>query len=1120
MAVVWGRRGIGAWAAMVLLGLASAASGQTVRTWENPVSDNFAVATRWTPVGKPTGTDSALFNAAGTYTINFTVNESFGALRIEGGDVQWSSSAARTVSVTSILVANNGTDWRLGSDVRVINSGTTTLNAANGTLVLNGGRLTTTSLQMTQGTLIGNNSGAVLTVTGAANIGGQGTFSTANLGSGMQVTFGGALSLAPTGPGSPIRGPRTPPGATTAAMDGKITVGNTTADNRQGIISVAGAGTTLTQSGSSSITIGRIQTGIPPSGFDIRSRIEVGAGGVVTTGTGIITLNNLGAIDVNGGGTFNANGSMTINAAGQLNVTGGLFNTTGNITVNAQGAVVHSGGAFARSGNILVNAGSFAQTGGSMGFTGSPNLTVQNGGTFSTTLPFVAPNGSVTAITGAGSTFQAASLTSGGGSGTQFNMTAGAVATLGGLTLGTAGIVTTIIDGTNTHLNAGGGPATLQAGSFTVRNAGRADLAATSLGNGSSITTFNVQTGGNVFVGSLNAATSNGAGAGANLNVTGSNSTFTVVGAGGFLLGGTTTGIGQMTMNTGGHFVTGTGTGLVNPLGTINVNAGGTFTANGPLLVEGGTIQASAGSFVFGSGAGLTLQSGAQGQFGTLTLNPGNTVTVDAAELRLANLTAAGGQVNFFGGLVQFTQNTNLTGGRLATLLGPAATLHGGRTLQVLGTATMQSQLVVDGGTFAAQAITGGSLIDLRRGTVFLNGSDLVVGSGGAFGSTVTVGNGAALQVQAGGNIFVNAGGLAPLPGGQLNSTGTISNQGEIQLAGPTARLAVISGIGSIVNQGLILGTGRVRGTFNNQAAGTVRVQGSDRLVIDGVAANAGTIHLAGGTVEFTGSLTNSSGGFITGRGAFIGSTATPGSTGLFNFGVLAFSAGTTDVFGDVQNSGTGQIITAGGATTTFFDDVTHNGAEIRTGAGARTVFLGAATGSGPFTGTGVVEFQGDLRPGNSPGLVSFGGDLLLGDTATLYIELGGLGPGSQYDALDVTGAVHLAGGLDIRLIDGFIPTAGNLFVLIENQGSDAVEGTFAGLAEGATFYADGHQFQITYQGGTGNDVVLTAVPEPTTLALVGLMGLAGAGSWWWRRQRTLEQEALTPESPASVRWA
>jgi hypothetical protein len=52
----------------------------------------------------------------------------------------------------------------------------------------------------------------------------------------------------------------------------------------------------------------------------------------------------------------------------------------------------------------------------------------------------------------------------------------------------------------------------------------------------------------------------------------------------------------------------------------------------------------------------------------------------------------------------------------------------------------------------------------------------------------------------------------------------------------------------------------------------------------------------------------------------------------------------------------------------------------------------------------------------------------------------------------------------------------GTSFTLINNDGTDAVVGTFKGLPEGATLTSGGMTFQISYVGGTGNDVVLTRI--------------------------------------------
>jgi len=62
---------------------------------------------------------------------------------------------------------------------------------------------------------------------------------------------------------------------------------------------------------------------------------------------------------------------------------------------------------------------------------------------------------------------------------------------------------------------------------------------------------------------------------------------------------------------------------------------------------------------------------------------------------------------------------------------------------------------------------------------------------------------------------------------------------------------------------------------------------------------------------------------------------------------------------------------------------------------------------------------------------------------------------------------------------------AGQAFVLIDNDGTDPVSGTFAGLPEGAGLTGAGFSgsapFRITYAGGTGNDVVVIAIATTAT---------------------------------------
>ncbi len=48
------------------------------------------------------------------------------------------------------------------------------------------------------------------------------------------------------------------------------------------------------------------------------------------------------------------------------------------------------------------------------------------------------------------------------------------------------------------------------------------------------------------------------------------------------------------------------------------------------------------------------------------------------------------------------------------------------------------------------------------------------------------------------------------------------------------------------------------------------------------------------------------------------------------------------------------------------------------------------------------------------------------------------------YDQVKVTGTVSLGGAdLDLALLGGFTPSIGNSFTIVDNDGADAVSGTF-----------------------------------------------------------------------------
>ncbi len=127
----------------------------------------------------------------------------------------------------------------------------------------------------------------------------------------------------------------------------------------------------------------------------------------------------------------------------------------------------------------------------------------------------------------------------------------------------------------------------------------------------------------------------------------------------------------------------------------------------------------------------------------------------------------------------------------------------------------------------------------------------------------------------------------------------------------------------------------------------------------------------------------------------------------------------------------------------------------------------------------------------SGPGVFDSGNITFL-NTAVEF-EIGGTMPGSGlgfHDLLNVTGTVTI--GSNVTLVinafgDGqgvnFVPADGDQFVLINNNnddGSEVVMGSFAGLAEGAllsnNFLGSGLNAFLTYRGGTNNNDVVIVV--------------------------------------------
>jgi hypothetical protein len=130
---------------------------------------------------------------------------------------------------------------------------------------------------------------------------------------------------------------------------------------------------------------------------------------------------------------------------------------------------------------------------------------------------------------------------------------------------------------------------------------------------------------------------------------------------------------------------------------------------------------------------------------------------------------------------------------------------------------------------------------------------------------------------------------------------------------------------------------------------------------------------------------------------------------------------------------------------------------------------------SGSYSGNVVLNKNLTLSTGPGAAGVTLSGNLSMNGGSTFEVDLNGLAAGSQYDRWTVNGTVNLAGAtLDLHDSTSF--PVNSTFTIIDNDGTDPIVGTFAGLPEGTVFDGLNQKLRISYVGGSGNDVVISVV--------------------------------------------
>jgi trimeric autotransporter adhesin len=238
---------------------------------------------------------------------------------------------------------------------------------------------------------------------------------------------------------------------------------------------------------------------------------------------------------------------------------------------------------------------------------------------------------------------------------------------------------------------------------------------------------------------------------------------------------------------------------------------------------------------------------------------------------------------------------------------------------------------------------------------------------------------------------------------------------------------------------------------------------------------------IAGDAVSLSGTIdaSQASGGATVNLPIALGGTATVqvdhSGASLVLGGVITGSSGLT-------KQGAGQLVLSAANTYTGTTTVVAGVLRVDGSQGGSPVAVDAgATLEGTGTVGSITSTSGTVSPGDgAPGVLTDVGDLTLDSGSTFAAALNGDAAGTGYGQVQVAGQVNL-GGATLNATLGFTPTGHDQFMLIDNTGSSAVSGTFAGLTQGAPVTISGQTFLISYTGGDGNDVVLTHLVASST---------------------------------------
>lgn len=460
--------------------------------------------------------------------------------------------------------------------------------------------------------------------------------------------------------------------------------------------------------------------------------------------------------------------------------------------------------------------------------------------------------------------------------------------------------------------------------------------------------------------------------------------------------------------------------------------------------------------------------------FNVASLSSATTLNNDITNLSVAGITFSGHSTPYY---------TYTISGNPITLNGPVLnTSTGGSSNSVLSNlidtnVILGSNVTIDstgigsaGNTLDTQghsiSMVGTTNCSVYLSSQLLGSGDLVINTGASTSGVVLSSNSSSFS----GAIRVTGGVLkfdAARPGvlGNTTSATVVSGSGSLSILNNTTQSLSepfsFSGSGNISTfKGSQLGLSGCAGGNNDNSPYTLTLNGGITLQSDFQYYSSDNVNLlVSGTYDANGHTFSVASGSV-------GTLNLPGGT-------TQTAPVVTNTYSDSQPT----VNVSAGKNQTIVLDGTRQYVNVDNGG----ILMGNGTALSINIGS-----SGIIAPGHSPGKMTATQSLSISGTYQAQLKDATIG---DYDQIQVSDPSRTTGNdvqintgatLDISLYDGWSIKQGDKFTIIDNLSATAVSGTFTGMAEGSQFVVkDGAvsiTFSISYVGGDGNDVVLTAL--------------------------------------------